>query len=60
MPAYNEERYVGSVVLQARQYAAEVIVVDDGSADRTARVAELAGATWSGTTDRGLGSAIQA
>ncbi len=45
MPAYNEEKYVGSVVLQARQFADEVVVVDDGSSDRTAQVAGLAGAT---------------
>ncbi len=45
MPAYNEENYVGSVVLQARQFADEVVVVDDGSSDRTAQVARLAGAT---------------
>jgi len=45
MPAYNEEKYVGSLVLQAQQYADEVVVVDDGSTDRTSRIAELAGAT---------------
>lgn len=45
MPAYNEANYIGSVVLQARQYADEVIVADDGSKDRTADVAELAGAS---------------
>ncbi len=45
MPAYNEENYIGSVVLQARQFADEVVVVDDGSSDRTASVARLAGAT---------------
>jgi len=42
MPAYNEEKYIGSMVLQARQHADEVIIIDDGSADRTAKTAELA------------------
>ena len=58
--AYNEARYVGSIVLQARQYVDEVIVVDDGSADNTARVADLAGATViRHAENRGKGTAIQ-
>lgn len=58
--AYNEARYVGSIVLQARQYVDEVIVVDDGSRDNTATVAALAGATViRHTENRGKGAAIQ-
>jgi len=44
LPALNEEVSIGSVVLRTRRYADRVIVVDDGSSDRTAEVAELAGA----------------
>jgi glycosyltransferase involved in cell wall biosynthesis len=58
--AYNEARYVGTVVLQARQYVDEVIVVDDGSTDNTAKVAQLAGATVvRHAENRGKGAAIQ-
>lgn len=45
IPAYNEEVAIGSVVLRSRAYADEVVVIDDGSVDKTAEVAELAGAT---------------
>jgi glycosyltransferase involved in cell wall biosynthesis len=38
LPAYNEEVSIGSVVLLTKFYADKVIVVDDGSSDRTAEV----------------------
>lgn len=44
IPAYNEDRFIASVVLKTRQYVSTVIVVDDGSTDLTASLAEAAGA----------------
>jgi glycosyltransferase involved in cell wall biosynthesis len=42
--AYNEEVAIGSVVLGCMRHADEVLVVDDGSEDRTAEIAKMAGA----------------
>jgi glycosyltransferase involved in cell wall biosynthesis len=44
IPAFNEERFIGSVILRARKFADALIVVDDGSADATAEIAAEAGA----------------
>jgi glycosyltransferase involved in cell wall biosynthesis len=44
IPCYNEEVAIGSIVLRASQYADQVVVLDDGSTDKTAEVARLAGA----------------
>jgi glycosyltransferase involved in cell wall biosynthesis len=44
LPAFNEEITIGSIVLLAKEYVDTVIVVDDGSSDRTATISEKAGA----------------
>ncbi|WP_292491229.1 glycosyltransferase family 2 protein [Methanoculleus sp. 10] len=44
IPAYNGMLVIGSIVLQTQQYVNRVIAVDDGSTDRTAVIARLAGA----------------
>lgn len=60
IPAYNEERYISSVVLVARLYADSVIVIDDGSTDRTVELAQLAGATVvRHDENKGYGATIQ-
>ncbi len=45
IPAFNEERFIGSLVLAVQSYVDHVIVVDDGSSDRTVEIARKAGAT---------------
>ena len=62
IPAYNEEATVAQVVSVAKKlpYVEEVIVVDDGSSDRTVEEAKGAGATViSHITNEGKGSAIK-
>ncbi len=44
IPAYNEEKTIEAVVEGVLHHVDEVIVVDDGSTDDTARIAEAAGA----------------
>ena len=44
IPAHDEDRFIGSLVLKLRADGHPVLVVDDGSNDRTAAVAEAAGA----------------
>ena len=45
IPAYNEERKIKGVVKKALSHVDKVIVCDDGSTDKTAVLAEKAGAT---------------
>jgi glycosyltransferase involved in cell wall biosynthesis len=64
IPAYDEQDVVGRVVSRVPRTCAgrpvEVIVVDDGSTDRTAVVAADAGATVVRLgTNRGLGAAVR-
>ena len=44
LPAYNEERFIGSVFIKLKEYVDDVIVIDDGSTDMTAIIARAAGA----------------
>lgn len=44
IPAYNVEQFIGEVVRQVSQFVDQVVVVNDGSTDNTAQVAQAAGA----------------
>jgi glycosyltransferase involved in cell wall biosynthesis len=61
VPSYQAEKTVGSVVEGLRRHVAEVIVVDDGSTDRTSEEAERGGARVVRLrTNAGKGAAIRA
>lgn len=60
IPAYQEEAHIAAVVREVRDYCPEVIVIDDGSADRTAQAAAEAGATvLAHVRNQGKGAALQ-
>ncbi len=60
IPAFNEEKSIGRVVLQAMSHADRVVVCDDGSDDLTADIAEGLGAfVVRHDCNRGYGAAIR-
>ena len=60
IPCYNEEATIGSIVLKTKRHVNEVLVIDDGSKDDTAKIAQEAGATViSHKMNRGKSSGIK-
>lgn len=60
IPAYNEDKYIASVVLKALRYVDQVVVVDDGSSDLTGVLAEEAGAiVLTHQPNQGKGAAVR-
>jgi glycosyltransferase involved in cell wall biosynthesis len=60
IPAYREEKHVGDIVRRTRQELDHVLVVDDGSEDKTAHRAREAGAeVIVHSQNRGKGEAIK-
>lgn len=44
IPCHNEEQFIGDIVRSTQEYVSRVVVVDDGSSDRTIEAAREAGA----------------
>lgn len=60
IPAYNEEKNIGSILSKLGNIADSIIVCDDGSSDNTARIAEKMGATVvAHEKNMGYGAAIR-
>ena len=60
IPAFNEERTVSDTVKKTRKYVDEVVVVDDASNDKTAKLAQNAGATViRHNINQGLGASLR-
>ena len=57
IPAYNEEASIGKVIAEIPDIVSEIIVVNNNSTDRTAAVAEKAGATVLFQPKAGYGNA---
>lgn len=60
IPAYNEENTIRGVIEDIRSRVQEIVVVDDGSVDRTAKIAKEQGVTvLEHIVNRGQGAALQ-
>jgi glycosyltransferase involved in cell wall biosynthesis len=60
IPAFNEEKTIARVVLQAQKYADKVVVCDDGGSDYTGEIARRLGAdVVTHMENLGYGGAIQ-
>ncbi len=55
IPVYNEEQYVIRVIQEARRFSRHILVVDDGSTDRTPELLRCEGSVRVLTHSRNLG-----
>jgi len=60
IPCYNNEPWIADIISVAKEYTDQVLVIDDGSRDRTPEVAKTAGAlVISHKENMGYGEAIK-
>ena len=59
IPAFNEEKTIGGVISKLKNCVNQIIVVDDGSQDKTSQIASEKGAmVYRHPVNRGLGGAL--
>lgn len=59
IPAFREEKHIADVIVETRKYLPDVLVVDDGSGDDTAKIAREAGAhVLTNATNLGKGASL--
>lgn len=60
IPAYGEEKSIGNVIKETLKYVDKVVVIDDGSKDRTVKIANDLGATvLRHSKNMGVGAAMR-
>jgi len=60
IPAFNEEKTIGEVVKKVKTLVDNIVVVDDGSSDKTAEIAAVSGAVvLRHPLNRGQGAALE-
>jgi glycosyltransferase involved in cell wall biosynthesis len=60
IPAYNEQKNIVKIIKKTKKYAGNVVLVDDGSKDRTGELAGRAGAiVLSHIVNLGKGAALK-
>ncbi len=60
MPAYNEEKTIAKMIIRTKKFINHILIVDDGSTDATAEIAEALGAyVIRHGKNKGYGAALQ-
>ena len=60
IPAFNEEKNIGSIIIELKKITSKIIVCDDGSTDSTGSIAKELGANViSHSKNQGYGAAIK-
>ena len=60
LPAYNESKTIGQIIQESSAFINEIIVIDDGSSDETAEIADACGTVClRNATNCGKGNALR-